>query len=252
MAKRKKTIVAGDLIKTVIYTAPEPRDGPRVRAAKSRMTSAAQKAMNDKTARGRLEMSIAANFKRHDLFLTLTYRLKDLPAKRAGAVLNVRKFLRNMREVRKTAGIPFKYIYVTEEKHGDGKLHHHIIMNATERDIETIRSLWPHGDVIDIEYLGCREYATWAEYMTKEGAQGRPVGARMWTPSKNLDKPKVTYSYVGNDETLSPPIGAHVLEWEEKVTEFGSYCYIKYYFPPKHWGEEPPQRRGPWPLMSCL
>lgn len=28
MAKRKKTIVAGDLIKTVIYTAPEPRDGP--------------------------------------------------------------------------------------------------------------------------------------------------------------------------------------------------------------------------------
>ena len=151
MAKRKKTIVAGDLIKTVIYTAPEPRDGPRVRAAKSRMTSAAQKAMNDKTARGRLEMSIAANFKRHDLFLTLTYRLKDLPAKRAGAVLNVRKFLRNMREVRKNAGIPFKYIYVTEEKHGDGELHHHIIMNATERDIETIRSLWPYGDVIDIE-----------------------------------------------------------------------------------------------------
>lgn len=88
MAKRKKTIVAGDLIKTVIYTAPEPRDGPRVRAAKSRITSAAQKAMNDKTARGRLEMSIAANFKRHDLFLTLTYRLKDLPAKRAGAVIN--------------------------------------------------------------------------------------------------------------------------------------------------------------------
>ncbi|WP_297197489.1 rolling circle replication-associated protein [uncultured Flavonifractor sp.] len=252
MAKRKKTIVAGDLIKTVIYTAPEPRDGPRVRAAKSRMTSAAQKAMNDKTARGKLEMQIAAAFKRSDLFLTLTYRPKDLPANRKGAVINVRKFLRNMREYRKSVGIPFKYIYVTEEKHGDGKLHHHIIMNATERDIETIRSLWPYGDVIDIEYLGCREYVTWAEYMTKEGVEGRQVGAQLWTSSKNLEKPKVTYSYVDNDETLTAPIGAHVLEKEEKVTEFGSYCYIKYYIPPKYWGEERPQKSEPWPLMSCL
>ena len=43
MAKRKKTIIAGRLVKTIIYTAPEPQDGPRVRAVKSRMTTAAQK-----------------------------------------------------------------------------------------------------------------------------------------------------------------------------------------------------------------
>ena len=42
MAKRKKTIIAGRIRKTVIYTAPEPQDSPRVRAAKSRATSAAQ------------------------------------------------------------------------------------------------------------------------------------------------------------------------------------------------------------------
>ena len=54
MAKRKKTIIAGSIVKTILYTAPEPRDGERTRAEKSRMTSAAQKAMNDKTARGRL------------------------------------------------------------------------------------------------------------------------------------------------------------------------------------------------------
>lgn len=252
MAKRKKTIVAGNLVKTVIYTAPEPRDGERVRAAKSRMTSAAQKAMNDKSARGRLEMSLAANFTRKDLFLTLTYRPEDRPAQRDGAVKKVRSFIKDMRKCRKAAGVPMKYVYVTEEKHGEGNLHHHIILNATERDIETIRSLWPYGDVVDIEYIGCREYATWAEYLTKEGVKGRPVGAQLWTSSKNLEKPKVTYSYVGNDETLSPPIGAHVIEREEKTTEFGSYCYIKYYIPPKHWEEETPQRCGLWPLMSCL
>lgn len=242
--------MAGDLVKTVIYTSPEPRDGPRVRAAKSRITSAAQKAMNDKTARAKLEMQIAAAFKRSDLFLTLTYRLKDLPASREAAVAIVRKFLRTMREYRKSIGIPFKYIYVTEGKHGDSRLHHHIIMNATERDIEIIRSLWPYGDVIDIEYLGCREYVTWAEYMTKEGVEGRKVGAQLWTSSKNLEKPKVTYSYVSNDETLTAPIGAHVLEKEEKVTEFGSYCYIKYYMPPKYWGEDHPQKRRKRTIVS--
>lgn len=52
MAKRKKTIIAGPIVKTIIYTAPEPQDGKRARAEKSKMTSAAQKAMNDKTARG--------------------------------------------------------------------------------------------------------------------------------------------------------------------------------------------------------
>lgn len=52
MAKRKKTIIAGSIVKTIIYTAPEPLDGKRARAEKSRMTTAAQKAMNDKAASG--------------------------------------------------------------------------------------------------------------------------------------------------------------------------------------------------------
>lgn len=64
MAKRKKTIIAGPIVKTIIYTAPEPQDGKRARAEKSKMTSAAQKAMNDKTARGRLEMLLAGKLHR--------------------------------------------------------------------------------------------------------------------------------------------------------------------------------------------
>ena len=56
MAKRKKTITAGRLVKTILYTAPEPRDTERARAEKSHMTAAAQQRMNDKAARGKLEM----------------------------------------------------------------------------------------------------------------------------------------------------------------------------------------------------
>lgn len=154
MAKRKKTITAGCIVKTILYTAPQPRDGERVRAVKSRMTTAAQKAMNDKTARGRLELLMAANFTGRDLFITLTYRDADLPAQRRDAIATIRKFLRDMRMLRKKKGQDFRYIYTTENKHGAGRLHHHLVINATERDIETLRSLW--SQLTRLLYLTCK------------------------------------------------------------------------------------------------
>ena len=158
MAKRKKTIIAGQIVKTIIYTAPEPLDGKRARAEKSKMTSAAQKAMNDKTARGRLEMLLAANFTGRDLFLTLTYRDADLPANRAAAVKLLRGFIKALRQHRKARGQDLKYIYTTEEKHGEARLHHHLVISSTGADMEVIRSLWPYADVIDMEYIGERDY----------------------------------------------------------------------------------------------
>lgn len=234
MAKVKKTIIAGSLVKSVIYTAPEPRDGQHVRAVKSRMTSAAQKAMNDKAARVRLEMLLAANFRPSDLFFTLTYRDSDLPAKRATAVKNIRTLLRHLREHRKARGQTLKYIYTTEDKHGGGRLHHHLVINTTGDDIEAIRSLWIYGDVVEFEYVGKYDYEQLARYLTKEGAEKRPVGAQMWTASRNLEKPVVRREYVANDAALTVPIGCHILEKEERETEYGSYCYIKYRLPPHY------------------
>ena len=231
MAKRKKNIIAGRIRKTVIYTAPEPADSRRTRAEKSRMTSAAQKAMNDKTARNRLEMLLACNFSGRDLFVTLTYRDTALPTKRVGAVQLCRTFLAQLRKARSKRSQSLKYIYTTEERHGEARLHHHLVINGTGHDIEEIRSLWPHGDVVDMEYIGEREYDIWAAYMTKEGIQGRPVDARLWTASRNMAKPVIHTEYVTNDTSLAVPPGCHVIEREEKVSEFGSYCYIKYKVP---------------------
>ncbi len=231
MAKRKKTITAGRLVKTVLYTAPEPRDGERARSEKSRMTAAAQQRMNDKTARGNLEMRIAANFTGRDLFITLTYRDTDLPAKRAGAVKRVRKFLKDLRKHRRVRGQELRYIYTTEEKHGEARLHHHLVLNAVGQDVEIIRSLWPYGDIVDVERIDEDDFAALATYITKESAEGRPVGAQMWTCSRNLRKPAVETCFVPDDTTLTAPPGCHVLEKEEKVTEYGSYCYIKYRLP---------------------
>ena len=251
MAKRKKTIIAGRIRKTVIYTAPEPQDSPRVRAAKSRATSAAQKAMNDKTARGRLELLLACNFAGKDLFLTLTYRDGDGPATRKEAVQNVRRFLADLRKSRRLRGVSLRYIYTTEDKHGDGRLHHHVMMSATGHDMEEVRSLWPFGDIVDMEPVGCREYDQWAAYMTKESVEGRPVGAQMWTCSKGLTRPVVVSEYVPNDTALGVPVGCHVMEREERMTEFGSYQYVKYKVPMNYRDDHlsAPQGRG---LVSYL
>lgn len=263
MAKRKKTITAGRIVKTILYTAPEPRDGDRARAEKSRMTTAAQQKMNDKSARGRLEMLMAANFTRHDLFVTLTYRDSALPSKRAGAVKLVRQFIKDLRKHRTARGQNLRYIYTTEEKHGEARLHHHLVINGTGRDIETIRSLWPYGDMVDIEQIDENEYAALAMYMTKESVEGRPVGAQMWTRSRNLIQPTVETCFVPDDTTLIVPPGCYMLERKEEANEYGSYSYIKYRLPAPDAGQmsltnrlRPKKRAAKQPnksiINSCL
>lgn len=234
MAKRKKTIIAGRLVKTILYTAPEPQDGQRARAAKSRMTTAAQKAMNDKAACVKLEMLIAANFAPSDIFATLTYRDGDLPPCREAAVRNVRVLLKRLREHYKARGRELKYIYTTEDKHGDGRLHHHLVITAAGNDMDLIKSLWAYGDIIEFEYVGNYDGEQLARYITKEGREKRPVGAQLWTRSRNLEKPIVQYEYVSNDTTLTVPVGCRVIEREERATEFGSYAYIKYRLPQRY------------------
>ena len=239
MAKKIKTIEAGPLRKVILYTAPEPHDGPRARAQKSRVTSKTQKAANDKTSRGRLELVMAANFTTQDLFLTLTFRDGCLPKTRAEARKLFRKFMRALRSYRKAHGQELKYVYTIEDKHGEGRVHIHMVINSTGKDLEIIRSLWVYGDQIEAEYVSTRGYETLAGYITKERQTERPVGAQLWSGSKNLKKPIVKTRYVPNDTTLEPPLNAHILEKYEERLEFGHYCYYKYYlFPCKSEGSK--------------
>ena len=112
MAKIKKTIRAGSLVKTVLYTAPEPRDGPQARTEKSKATTAARKRINDKTAKGRLEMLLAANFGPRDEFVTLTYDNEHLPKNRAEAEKHLRKYIKRLRDYWKKRGKRLCYVYV--------------------------------------------------------------------------------------------------------------------------------------------
>ena len=233
MAKRKKTIRAGRYVREVRYTAPEPRDGKIARAEKSKATTEVRKKMNDKTARVRLEMLLAANFQPSDHVVTLTYRDEDLPRTRREAAERVKKFLKVLRQIRKTNGQDTRYVYVTESKHGEGRFHHHVVMNrAGAGDVEAIRSLWAWGDDIEVQRFDAREVDVWGQYLTKECGD-RPVGGRMWVGSLKLEKPIIEISFVPDSAVLTAPPDSRILEREEKTTEYGSYSYLKYILPPE-------------------
>lgn len=241
MAKRHKLIRAGNLVSEVIYTAPQPRDSAHVRAEKSRATTEAQKRVNMKMARRKMEMLIAANFDAGDLFVTLTFDNEHLPPRRDGAISRMRAFLRLLRAARKARGDDLRYIYVLEGQHGEARLHFHLFINATGlHDSEEVKSLWACGEDVDIKYVERDGYFALAEYVTKER---KPVGARSWVCSLNLKKPVVESSFVPDSTRLQPPRGAFVIEREERETSEAGFQYVKYWLPLRSSSTTPRRRR---------
>lgn len=229
MAKFKKIIVAGPLVVETVYPAPNPRDSAGVRAGKKALSSAAQQRMNLKYAWQKLELEIAANFGTKDLYATLTYDDRHLPASRKEANAKVQAFWKRLRAARKGRGEDLRYIYVTEHKHGDGRWHHHVLINATGDDYTLIRDLWGQGGIEfkQIRIDRDKNYETLARYLCKE--QRDKVGLRLWSGSRNLCKPEQECFRVPNDTPLIPPANALVFDDSGDVTTaYGHFRYIKY------------------------
>lgn len=230
MAKRKKTITAGNLVLTTLASMPLPRDPDHVRAEKSRCMSAARARLNLKHSCQKLELLLGANFNAVDYYITLSYDDDHLPSSREAAKKVIAKFVKQLRAHRRARKQDLKYIYVTEGLHGNKRVHHHIVVNSCD-DIDDIASLWIYGHV-NHKNIDPRQYGVLAKYMTKEPRDGIPQhGKRCWTPSKNLDKPTTQSEIVSDDLVLVAPPGAVVLEREEHRTEFGEFTYIKYFLP---------------------
>ena len=170
MAKFKKIIVAGPLVVETVYPAPNPRDSLGVRQGKKRLSSEAQQRMNLKYAYQKLELEIAANFGVKDLYATFTYDDAHLPGSRKEANARMQAFWKRLRAARKAQGQELRYIYVTEHKHGDGRWHHHVLLNATGDDYDLIRKLWGQGGIefIQIRIDRDKNFETLARYLCKE------------------------------------------------------------------------------------
>ena len=236
--KRKKTTRAGRLVRTVIYTVPMSKDPPRERAARRKISSEAQARLNVRTSRDKLELLLAANFGKGDLWVTTTYDDDHLPPTRAEARKRFKKFVAALRKARRLRGQDLRYVYCIQEILDDGsqRLHHHMILNGCgPEDLETIRSLWTYGSNNDINIIDDDQAVTAiATYMCHEPIEhGKPrIGEQMWTPSKGLTRPEtVTVDIPEDDITLQAPAGAVTIENDGRRTEYGEYAYLKYWLP---------------------
>lgn len=243
MAKMLKTIVAGPLVLQTIYPVISVKDPEGVRAGKRNLSSEAQVRMNLKYSYRKLELEMAANFKKGDIVATLTYDADHLPRSRREAMRRAQRFWRKLR-AKRGISVELRYIYVTEHKHGDGRWHHHALINSTGDDYAAILSSWGYGavDMHPFRVDRDKNFETLARYFCKE--QRDLVGQRLWSCSRNLKKPEQDSRRVGNDEGLTVPEGATVLmDTGDVRTAYGHYRFIKYLA--KGWttGSAPKSRR---------
>jgi len=242
MKRRRKTVIAGPLVKVVEYTPQMPRDKGQTRSARRKATDEAHKALNHRTAQGRLEEKLAANFTSADYFITFTYRPGEEPQSRKEAKEDRAQYIRRLRDARKRRRQPLKWVMALENKHGAGRYHFHAIINSTggEADIEEIISLWERGSVhIERLFNGAHDsgedFNTWqqvARYMTKErpedGPDTTPNGAQLYSCSRGLRKPLVITEWIEAGERYTIPAGAVAATRTESETEFSTFNYYRY------------------------
>lgn len=247
MAKQRyKRIQGGRLVREVLWTPTFPSDTPKQREAKTKISSAARKKINQRYAWQKLKMQLAANFSPSDLHIVLTYDDEHLPADATSARKCIKKFFAALRKHRKARNQELYYIYNMENRHGDKRLHHHLVINGSGEDYDLIRSLWIYGTDLNFERIDAYGYAGLAQYLTKEARdEGLPVGARSWVPSLNLKKPEVSLTeWVPDSMRLDPPPNAYILEREGMENEFGRFEYIEYLLP------EPPVHQKARPRLK--
>lgn len=224
----KKIITAGSLVREAVYPAISGADQPKTRAAKKKLSSAAQQRMNQIYSYQKLELLLAANFVPGDLVITFTYDDAHLPFSRKGAEGKLKYFRAKLAAARQQRGEELRMVWNCEHKHGDGRWHHHTVINSTGEDYEEILRLWGQGE-IEIRKLRAdkeKNYETLARYMAKE--EREKLGQRAWSYTRNCRKPEVEVMRVETDTTLNPPKGALVFEQASERTAYGSYQYIKY------------------------
>lgn len=253
MAKGKRliTVTAGRLVYGVCYTQAMSADPPKERAAKNKCSSLARRHLNFTAAYKKLQLMLAANFTRRDLWVTFGFDDDHLPATRKEAKKYIQKFFDQLRASRRASGEILKYAYATHELQDDGsrRIHFHVVVNATpgQKDYELIRSLWQWGTNIEIKQISESEhyfrddFLELAQYMMRERDPGAPltaVGDKGYVCSRNLDKPIRDSQLVDDNVTITAPPGAFILDTDEKTNEYGHYKFISYLLP-----ERPPSKK---------
>lgn len=237
--KKRITIDGGAVVYVLEHPVRERGDSEKVRAAKSKATSEAQKLRNQILSTRELELRLAVNYPTpgSGLVIVLSYDDEHLPKSRKEAQRRFKYFLQKLRAERRAASLPEpRVIYAPEALTSEsGRWHHHIVVDNTGDDLDMIRRCWIYGSDIDCTPIRVDEeknHETLARYMSKELREAQEYecrpGLHGWGCTRNCLKPEVDVVLVDEDERLDPPHGATLLLHEHRRTEFAGYEIIKY------------------------
>lgn len=228
MAKWKKIIVAGSLVMETVYPRINSTDCLKVRGAKRKLSSEAQQRMNLKYSWQKLEFLLAANFVPGDLVCTFTYDDEHLPFNRKEAENKLKYFRSKLSAVRKKNKKALVMFWNTEHKHGEGRWHHHCVINSTGDDYEQIFRAWGQGgiEITKLKVDKDKNYESLARYMCKEDRD--KLGQRAWSYTRNAKKPECETFRVPDDTPLQPPKGSMIIQEAAEHNNYGSYRFVKY------------------------
>ena len=187
---RTKTVDAGPMRYIEIYPILRAWEGAGRARKKRQGPSQAQRNLNERNARKKIEWLFNENFGENDIFATLTFAeaVEEGDALKAVQKL-VRKARDYMRRDTSREGAVLKYIYVIEGKVGADEVerfHVHMVVSGVSRD--TLENLWEHGRANTRRLQPDKnQYTGLARYMTKQKAF-----RRRWNCSKNLRRPRET------------------------------------------------------------
>lgn len=277
-----RTMTAGRYRKVVRYTRALPGETKTVRAAKQAATNAAQKYINTKNATERLEFLLAANFDRprESSFCTFTFGPGHEPANQkhtkeifAGFIRKLRPYLKDKRYIYTVEGTDLKRCPSAapveamewektpwrqkerweqldssaqqQPQEEETRLHIHCFLNLEKGECETVRALWPYGNVYisQMKVNETHSFLRLASYVTKEKREDKKGnGARAYIPSKNLEQPVITGHWCAEHEGIVLPQGAELIAGgSDYEAVYGSSMEYKYFRLPR-----PTQRPEPY------
>lgn len=148
----------------------------------------AQQDLNDARAVRYCKLLVETNFGIGDIRIHPTYADEFLPESFEDAQRIMANYVRKLKRMAKKKGKELKYVYVTELGSVHGRLHHHLLVNASSGlSREELEEAWPYGycstDII-------RDSEEAAGYLTKSKRNYK--GKHIYSASRNLVKPTVT------------------------------------------------------------
>lgn len=188
----KEVCVAGKTIEVSKYYSVRWHCVGERREPREKLTSDAQKKVNQRQACTTLRRLLNTNFTDGDLLIRLDFS-KTFPKGSEEMQELTSKALRKMRAEFKKQNRDMKYVYVKEIGPRGGR---HIHMVMSKCDTELIRKCWPHGGIHIDPLISNGQYGKIAEYFIKyaaktEETEGELIGKR-WYASRNMKRPKIT------------------------------------------------------------